>query len=178
MTTSCPRPRKGGRIEWVSGVQFGNQYWDAVDPVAIPILKVKSQRVVAIGTSLPTDWRPKRPKRTSTLSELSRKIPEVRILARPVQSRVATVTLDMAEQYPNKSFWVSHVAVPRKHLGLEECIELSAHVLVAGRRAGSVKCTKCLQVCVNKHPRFWLPTARTRWQAKNTPFHPAAAGFT
>ena len=65
----------------------------------------------------------------------------VRSLASPVQSRVATVTLDMAEHYPNKSIWVSHVAVPRKHLGLEECIELSAHVLVAGRRAGSVKCT-------------------------------------
>ena len=106
-----------------------------------------------------------------------KKIARVRSLARAVQRR-ATVTLDMAEQYPNKSFWVSYVAVPRKHLGLEECIELSAHVLVARRNAGSVKCTKCLQVCVNKHPRFWLPTARTRWQAKNTPFHPAAPGFT
>ena len=44
MNISCPRPRKGGRTEWVSGVSFGNQYWDAVEnhPAAIPILKVKS----------------------------------------------------------------------------------------------------------------------------------------
>ena len=106
-----------------------------------------------------------------------KKIAGVRSLARAVQRR-ATVTLDMAEQHLDKSIWVSHVAVPRKHLGLEECIELPARVLVAGRRAGSVKCAKCLQVCVNKYPRFRLPTARTRWQAKNTPFHPAAAVFT
>ena len=50
LSISCPRPRKGGRIEWVSDVQFGNQYWDAVEnhSAAIPILKVKSQRVVAV----------------------------------------------------------------------------------------------------------------------------------
>ena len=154
-------------------------------PVAIPILKVKSQRVVAVvRVSANLDVRVERVCRqtgaeTHQHSEWTvKKIARVRSLARAVQSRVATVTLDMAEHYLDKSIWVSHVAVPRKHLGLEECIELSAHVLVAGRRAGSVKCTKCLQVCVNKHPRFWLPTARTRWQAKNTPFHPAAASVT
>ena len=44
MNISCPRPRKGGRTEWVSGGSFGNQYWDAVEnhPAAISILKVKS----------------------------------------------------------------------------------------------------------------------------------------
>ena len=44
MNISCPRPRKGGRTKCVSGVSFGNQYWDAVEnhPAAVPILKVKS----------------------------------------------------------------------------------------------------------------------------------------
>ena len=65
-----------------------------------------------------------------------KKMAGVRSLARPVQSRVATVTLDMAEQYLDNSIWVSHVAVPRKDLGLEERIELSAHVLVAGAQGG------------------------------------------
>ena len=48
--------------------------------------------------------------------------------------RVAIVTLHVAEQCSNKSFQMSHAAVPRKRTPLEECI-----------RIGSVKCTKSLQ---------------------------------
>ena len=72
-----------------------------------------------------------------------KKIQGVGSLARTVQRHVATLTLHMAEQYPNKSVQVSHVAVLRKRAPLEECIRLSAHEIVAGRRIGSVKCTKC-----------------------------------
>ena len=51
-----------------------------------------------------------------------------------------------------------------------ECIRLSAHEIVAGRRGGSVKCTKCLQVCGKKHLRVWLLTACIPWQAKDQLF--------
>ena len=57
-----------------------------------------------------------------------------------MQRRVATVTLHMAEQYPG------------------ECIRLSAYEIVAGRRAGPVKCIKWLLICGKKHLRIWLPT--------------------
>ena len=53
-----------------------------------------------------------------------------------------------------------------------ECIKLSAHELVAGRRAGSVKCKKCWQVCGKRNLRSWLPT-RVRSVGKPTvPFPP------
>ena len=101
-----------------------------------------------------------------------KKIVGVRILARTVQRQVATDTLHMAEQYPNKSIQVSHVAVHRKHAPLEECIRLSAHEIVAG----SAKCTKCLQVCGKEQLRVWLQTTCIPWQAKDAA-HPAAAWF-
>ena len=55
--------------------------------------------------------------------------------AMTAQRRVATVTLHMAEQYPNKSIQVSHVAVRRKRASLEECVKLSAQEIVAGAQA-------------------------------------------
>ena len=180
MNISCPQPRKGGRIEWVSGVQFGTSTGTRSRITPRESRFSKSRAMPASGRGGQGNqpiWMFVAAKGAEAHQHSEwtvKKIAGVRSLARAVQRR-ATVTLDMAEQYPNKSFWVSHVAVPRKHLGLEECIELPAHVLVAGRRAGSVKCTTCLQVCVNKNPRFWLPTARTRWQAKNTPFHPCCS---
>ena len=69
--------------------------------------------------------------------------------------------------YPNKSILVSHVTVPRKRVSLEERVGLSAHETVAGRRAGSVKCMKCVQVCGKKDLRVWLPTTCIPWQAKD-----------
>ena len=105
-----------------------------------------------------------------------KKIAGVRSLARQVQSRVATVTLDMAEQYPNKSFWVSHVAVPRKHLGLEECIELPAHVLVAGRSAGSVKCTSACRSASTSTRVSGCPRRAHSGKRKIHPFIPLPPG--
>ena len=129
-------------------------------PAAIHILKVKShsnkwfpqsgqgisQSGCSRGTNLPADWRPKGPKHTSTLSVPLRKLQESRVLARVVQ----TVTLDMAEHCPNKSIWVVSRRGPPQ-----------------APRTGGVHETVCacanvLQVCVNKHPRFRLPTARTQ----------------
>ena len=101
----------------------------------------------------------------------------VRSLARTVQRRVATVTLHKAEQYSNKSMLVSHVAVPRKRVPLEECIGLSAHEIVAGRRVGSVKCTKCLQVCGKKHLHVWLPATCIPWQVYDALFIPLPLGL-
>ena len=69
-----------------------------------------------------------------------KKIAGVWSLGRMVQRRCQ----HMVVQYSHKSTPVSHVAVPRKRTQLEECIRLSAHEIVAGRRAGSVKCTKCV----------------------------------
>ena len=83
----------------------------------------------------------------------------------------------MAEQYPNQPTLVSHVAVPGKRVPLEECISLSAQETVAGRRAGSAKCTKCLQVCGKKHLRVWLPTTCMPWQAKDALFIPLPPGL-
>ena len=107
----------------------------------------------------------------------AKKISGVRSLARTVQRRVATVTLHMAEQYPTKSIQVSHVAVPRKRAPLEECIRVSEHEIVAWRRAGSVKCSKCLQVYGKKQLRVWLPTSRILWQAKDALFIPPPPGL-
>ena len=163
---------------------FATSTWtrSRITPSTIPILKVKShasewslwsgQGISQSGCS----WRPKRLKRTSTPSGLSRKIAGVRSLARQVQSRVATVTLDMAEQYPNKSFWVSHVAVPRKHLGLEECIELPAHVLVAGRSADSVKCTSACRSASTSTRVSGCPRRAHSGQRKIHPFIPLPPG--
>ena len=44
----------------------------------------------------------------------------------------------MAEQYLNKSTQVFYVAVPQKRAPLEECIRLSAHEIVPGRKIGSM----------------------------------------
>ena len=70
-----------------------------------------------------------------------------------MQRRVATVSLHMAKQYPNKSIQVSHVAVLRKRAPLEECIRVSQHEIVAG--------------CGKKQLRVWLPTLCIPWQAKD-----------
>ena len=45
------------------------------------------------------------------------------------------------------------------------------------RRAGSVKCTKCLHVCGGKHLRVWLPTTCIPWQAKDALFIPLPPGL-
>ena len=75
----------------------------------------------------------------------------IRNLSSTVQ-RVPTVTLHMADLFQNKAIPVSHVSLPRKRLALEECIKISAHELVAGRGAGSMKCKRCWQVCGRKNP--------------------------
>ena len=81
-----------------------------------------------------------------------------------------------ADQYPNKSIQVSCVAVPRKRAPLEECIRLSAHEIVAGRRIGSVKCTQCLQVCGKKQLVACLASNHVRTVAsKGCALHPFAA---
>ena len=59
----------------------------------------------------------------------------------------------------------TRVAVARKRTPLEECIRLSAHEIVAGRRISSVMCTKCLQVCGKKQLCVWLATACVPWKA-------------
>ena len=98
-----------------------------------------------------------------------KKIGGIRNLAGTVQRRVSTVTSHMAKHFPNKAIPVFFVTVTRKHLALDECIKRSAHELVSGRRAGSVKCRRCLQVCGRKKLRIWLPVARVPWQAKRAP---------
>ena len=55
----------------------------------------------------------------------------------------------MAEHFPNNSIPVSYVAVPRKRLALDEYITLSAHELVAGCRACSVKWCPCQARCIS-----------------------------
>ena len=77
--------------------------------------------------------------------------------------------------WPSRSIQVSYVAVPRKR-ALEECTRMSEHEIVAGRRAGSVKCTKCLQVCGKKQLRVWLPTSLP-WKAKDALFIPLPLGL-
>ena len=42
----------------------------------------------------------------------------------------------------------------------------NSHEVVAGRRARSFNCRKCLQVCGRKNLRTWLPTACVLWLAK------------
>ena len=49
----------------------------------------------------------------------------------------------------------------------EECIQLSAHEIIAGRKAVSVKCTECLQVFGKKQLRVWLATTCVPWQPKD-----------
>ena len=43
---------------------------------------------------------------------------------------------------------------------------------MAGRWAGSVKCTKCLPVCGKKQLPVWLPTSCIPWQANDALFIP------
>ena len=50
-------------------------------------------------------------------------------------------------------------------------------VIVAGRSVGSVKCTKCLQVCGKNQLWVWLPTTCTPWQAKDALFIPLPLGL-
>ena len=59
-------------------------------------------------------------------------------------SRVATVTLHMAEHFPNRSILASCVSLLHKRLALDECIKISSHEVMAGRRAWSFKCKKCM----------------------------------
>ena len=82
---------------------------------------------------------------------------------------MVTVTLHTLEHFPNKSIPVPCVSLPRKRLALDECIKISAHELVARRRAGSAKCKKCLQVCGRKNLCMWLPTACVPRLAKRAP---------
>ena len=91
----------------------------------------------------------------------------VRSLARTVQRQVATDTLHMAGSIPTSPFRcpMSRSIASMHHW--KECIRLSAHEIVAGRKAGSAKCTKCLQVCGKKQLRVWLATACVSWQAKD-----------
>ena len=63
--------------------------------------------------------------------------------------------LHMAEHFPNKPIPVTFVTVPRKRLAMDGCIKRSAHELVAGRRADSVKCKRCMQVCGKEEPAHW-----------------------
>ena len=114
----------------------------------------------------------KGPKRTSTLSGLSRKSQESGVWPGPCRVGLPLSPWTWPSITRTSPSGLSYVAVPRKHQELEECIGLFVHVLVAGRRVGSVKCAKCLQVCGKKHLRFWLPTACMPWQAKNAPFIP------
>ena len=94
-----------------------------------------------------------------------KKIAGVRRLARTVQRRVATVTLHMAEQYPNTSILLSHVAIPRERVPLEEsgCLRMR---LWRGAGVGFVKCIKCLQVCGKKHLRAAAQAASPRTAAE------------
>ena len=97
------------------------------------------------GVSLPTHWRPRRPKRKGVRSQDGG---EARCHSYLARGRAVP---------PNKFTQVCHVAVPRERAPLEECI-----------RAESVKCTKWLQVCGKKHVRVWLPTTCTPWRAKSS----------
>ena len=49
--------------------------------------------------------------------------------------------------------------------------------MVAGRRAGSVKCTKRLRVCGKMQLCVWLPTSCILWQGKDAPFIPLPLGL-
>ena len=104
-----------------------------------------------------------------------KKIAGVRSLARAVQRR-ATVTLDVAEQYLDNSIWVSHVAVPRKHLGLEERIELSAHVLVAGAQGGLRQMHQVPAGLRQEVPAFLAAHGVHAVAREKCTFLPAAAG--
>ena len=57
-----------------------------------------------------------------------------------VERRVATVTLHMAEQYPNKS--ISCFLTLQSLGSVHHWKSASAHEIVAGRRIGSVKCMR------------------------------------
>ena len=118
--------------------------------------------------SLPTDWRPREPKRTSIPCAPCRKLQE------SGRCRVAAVTLHMAEQ--NKSLLVSHVAVARQRVPLEECSRLSAHGIVAGRSAAP----KDHQVLagLRQEAAACLAANDVRTSAsERRAFHPASAWF-
>ena len=98
----------------------------------------------------------------------------IRNLARAVQRRVATVTWpSTSRKSPSRCPTSRSLA----STSLEECIRLFAHEIVAGRRAGSVKCKKCLHVCGKKNLRSWLPSACVPWQVKSAPPAPLPPGL-
>ena len=107
-----------------------HQYWVAVEYHSV-VLKVKSHA---------SEWSlcsGQQPLWTFVGNEFADSewstgnIAGVKSVARTLHRRVATVTLQVAEEYSNWFIQVSHVAVPRKRALLEECIKLSAHEIVA-----------------------------------------------
>ena len=152
-----------------------HQYWVAVEyhSAAVLVMKVKSR---ASEWSL---WSGHQPLRMYAGNEIGDRLAANGAEASGQDGAEARRHCHPAhaDQYPNKSIQVSCVAVPRKRAPLEECIRLSAHEIVAGRRIGSVKCTQCLQVCGKKQlVACLLATTCVPWQAKDALFIPLLPG--
>ena len=107
-------------------------------------------------TSMPTDWRPREPQRTSTPSGPSRKSG----VRRTVQRRVATVTLHMAEQHtpaspswcPTSRFtvsayrWKNASGCPRMRLWRSEGVIRTVHQVLACLRQQASACLAAYDV--------------------------------